>query len=589
MQYRLIKEINKNYTPLQQILTNRGINFEDIEHYTHTTDEDILSYEGLGEEKLKAAAARIIKAIEERESTIIIIDSDCDGFSSAALLTNYLFRLAPYWSKSYLSFFLHKGKQHGLNDCYEIVKDSQCTLVLCPDSASNDIEEAKVLKENGKDVICLDHHIVEKESDYSIVINNQNSEYRNKDAAGVHVTWQFCRYLDKTLNKNYADDFLDLVALGDTSDMMSLLSIETKHLINKGFRPENVKNPFIYNMWQKNKFKLGDNITSWGAAFYIAPFVNAICRSGTQEEKTLVFLSMLEEYAYKEVPSTKRGHKEGEYETIVEQALRTCTNVKNRQSKKVDSSMENLEELIDNNNMLSNKALVFTIEENEVDRNVAGLIASKISAKYQKPCCILLKGINENGQICYSGSARGCDTVGITNFKDICENTDLTLFAQGHNSAFGVSVLKDDIESFVEKLNTSLEWARDESIYDVDYILNNKDIDSRIILDIAEMDCYWGKDCQEALLAIENLIVTPDMVTVYDKSSITIKIELDNGVTLMLFRASEADRNKLKDNNTGYVKINCIGTANKNEWNGNVTPQIFMTEYEVVDSNKYLF
>ena len=66
--------------------------------------------------------------------------------------------------------------------------------------------------------------------------------------------------------------------------MMSMISKETKHLINKGLKPENIHNPYIYEMWQKNKFKLGEHITSIDAAFYIVPMINAIQRSGTIEE-----------------------------------------------------------------------------------------------------------------------------------------------------------------------------------------------------------------------------------------------------------------------------------------------------------------
>ena len=80
-----------------------------------------------------------------------------------------------------------------------------------------------------------------------------------------------------------------------------------------------------------------------GAAFFIAPFVNAISRSGTLEEKEIVFNSMLKYKALKEIPSTKRGHKKGDMETIVDAALRICTNVKNRQTKAQDAGLEYLE------------------------------------------------------------------------------------------------------------------------------------------------------------------------------------------------------------------------------------------------------
>jgi single-stranded-DNA-specific exonuclease len=54
--------------------------------------------------------------------------------------------------------------------------------------------------------------------------------------SGVGVTWQFCRYIDSILDTEYANDFLDLVALGNCGDMMSLKSFETRYLITEGFK-----------------------------------------------------------------------------------------------------------------------------------------------------------------------------------------------------------------------------------------------------------------------------------------------------------------------------------------------------------------
>ena len=227
--------------------------------------------------------------------------------------------------------------------------------------------------------------------------------------------------------------------------MMSLQSVETKHLINKGFKTENVKNPFIYEMANKNSFSLKGKLTPIGVAFYIAPFVNSMVRSGTQEEKQLLFKSMLKFEAFKEIPSNKRGHKQGEMERVVDQAIRTATNVKNRQTRAVDTAMEELEKQIKDNNMMEHKVLLFLLEPNKVDKNVAGLCANKIMAKYQRPCCILTKtetkdladfykfgdGDKEFAIITsYEGSARGCDKVGINNFKDICAETGAIMYAE---------------------------------------------------------------------------------------------------------------------------------------------------------------
>jgi len=374
MKYKLIKPINENYTAQEQVLTNRGIAYKDIQHYLHTTDNDINDFKLLGEEKLKNAAAALIGAIDLGSRVSIIVDSDDDGFTSSALLINYLYDLFPSFVLNNIIWFIHDGKQHGLNDCVDWIIENEVNLVIVPDAGSNDIEECKKLYQHHIPVIILDHHELEiKESDSpAIIINDQLEPYPNKEFSGVGVVWQFCRYLDSLLGGNNADNYLDLVALGNTGDMMSLCSIETKHLINKGFEPDNIQNPFIYSIWQKNQFKLGQHITSWGAAFYIVPFVNAIVRSGTQEEKELIFESMLSFKACEEIPSNKRGHKLGEVERRVDQAMRTCTNVKNRQTRAQDAGMEFLENMIQEQSLLDNKVLLFLLEPGQVDRNIAG-------------------------------------------------------------------------------------------------------------------------------------------------------------------------------------------------------------------------
>jgi len=224
----------------------------------------------------------------------VIVDSDTDGYTAAALLINYLYELFPTWVLNHVDWYIHDSKQHGLNDCidYIITNKKHYKLVICPDSASNDIEHHKTLKEFGAETLVLDHHLADSISPFAVVINNQLCDYPNKDLSGVGVAWQFCRYIDTMFAESRADKFLDLVALGLVADMVSLHSPETRYLITKGFKKENIKNPFIDYMIDKNSFPLSKadyQPTSWdsactpmGAAFFIVPLVNAITRSGTQ-------------------------------------------------------------------------------------------------------------------------------------------------------------------------------------------------------------------------------------------------------------------------------------------------------------------
>ena len=608
MKIKLINNPDFSLSATEQVLINRGVSYDNIHHYLNTTDNDINPPEALGEIMLKDALRLLLSVIQENGRVLLIVDSDCDGFTSAAVLINYLYDLFPAFVNNNLDWVLHSGKQHGIDmKEFELENFVQAgyKLIICPDSSSNDYEQHLWLWEHGISTIVLDHHEAESISDCACIINNQLCNYPNKDLSGVGVTWQFCRYIDKMLGKNYANDYLDLVALGNMADMMSMTSIETKHLIHKGFQVTNVKNPFIFEMANKNSYSLnkGDYqshnnlmFTPMGAAFFIAPFVNAMVRSGTQEEKELIFNSMIKFKAFEIVPSTKRGHRPGETERIVDQALRTCTNVKNRQTRAQDAGLEFLENMIEERNLMQHKVLLFLLEPGQIDRNIAGLIANKFMAKYQRPCCILtrvetLVEHDETGRWAphveesYQGSARGYDKSGITNFKDICAAAPGVIFAEGHQGAFGLGIDAHEVDSFLKATDAALANMSSEPSYFVDYIFDVNNIDTDKILEIARMNDYWGKDIDRAFICIKGLKVCNNNFQVMKSN--TLKFKLPN-VDIIKFGGTEEEIKKFSTD--GYVEINCICQCCINEWPQFVyNPQLMMVDYEIVDSASYYF
>ena len=594
MRYQLINKPNQNFSTIQQILFNRGIAEKDILHYINLSDQDINSPLLLGEENLKQGLFTILHKIQFNQNAVIIVDCDCDGYTSAALLINYLYKIFPTWVQQYLSWKMHDSKQHGLSDCYqEIIDESKYSLVICPDSSSNDYKYHCDLYNHGIDVLILDHHLAPKISDYAITINNQLSNYPNKELSGVGVTWQFCRYIDSILNVNYANNFLDLVALGLTADMMSLRSFETKYLITKGFQKQNIKNPFIDYMIDKNSFPLSKadyisvnpdmSCTSMGAAFFIVPFVNAITRSGTMEQKNLLFNSMLTHKAFKEVISNKRGHKLGQKEKLILQAIRTVTNVKNRQTKAEDAGLAMLEKMIEINNMLDHKILLFLLEPGQIDPEIRGLIANKFMAKYQRPCCLLTR-TNREGKQTYEGSMRGYTKTGIDSFKEILEQCPGVIYVQGHDNAAGLGIQASSVNDFLHYIDKKLENVSVEPIYRIDYNFKEIDNNNQIILDIARMNDYWGQDMDRAYININFKITNSNFQIM---KSNTLKFNLLNGLSIIKFNGTEQDINNFTT--TGYLQVNAICKCNANQWNGQVYPQLIMQDYEIIDSSKYFF
>ena len=85
------------------------------------------------------------------------------------------------------------------------------------------------------------------------------------------------------MHTNYAIEYEDLAALGLCADMMDTKQIETHFLMKDGF--QRIRNPFFVEMMNRQEYQFQGGITPFGIAFYIVPYINAMTRSGTMEEK----------------------------------------------------------------------------------------------------------------------------------------------------------------------------------------------------------------------------------------------------------------------------------------------------------------
>ena len=578
MKYKLIAKPNKNYSPMQQILVNRGIDVKDIEHYLKTSDADILNPDLL--DNMTEGVKRLISAIKNREKIFLIVDCDADGFTASAALVNYIYKVFPS-AMDLLSIQLHEGKEHGIEEKWlEEIVANEYKLVICPDASSNDYKQHKFLKDNGIDVLVLDHHDAEEVSENAIIINNQLSDYPNKTLSGVGIVYKFCSKIDELMKIKEADTILDLVSLGMIADMMDMRNFETKHLIQKGLT--RIENPFFKALVERQAYSIGETVTPIGVAFYIAPLINATIRVGTQNEKEVMFKAMLNHCAYDMIPSTKRGEK-GKTEAVVVQAVRNATNVRNRQKKARDNGFEYVEQIIAANNLDKNKIIVVQVSE-DLDKNLTGLIANQLMAKYQKP--VLL--VRETDEGLLQGSARGYDKSELKDLKSFLLESGFMEYAEGHAAAMGVGIYKDKVNALVDYSNTVLANYDFSACYDVDYEYMSNDFKAQDIIDIGSMKSLWGKGVDEAMVVIKGIKITSNNITLMSANkNPTIKITLQNGTSLIKFGASQSEFESLKS--SGYTEIDVIGTCAINEWQGMITPQILIKDYEVVGKQDYYF
>lgn len=91
--------------------------------------------------------------------------------------------------------------------------------------------------------------------------------------------------------------------------------------------------------------------------------------------------------------------------------------------------------------------------------------------------------------------------------------------------------------------------------------------------------------CPEPVIAVKDLVVRASDVQVIGKNKDTLKIS-KNGITYIKFFAKDLINEISKYNE---MQLTIVGTANVNEWMGNVTPQILIKDIDIKEINNLSF
>ena len=564
MKIKLVaNEIKDNY--IVNLLKERGI--EDIEGFLNPTEKYLEDPSLL--KNIDAAAHLLQETLKKQEPKIlIVVDSDCDGYTSGSIIYNYLYRV----NKNLKLFYsIHHNKEHGLEDQMNLFTSKKYDLVILPDSSSNDYNYHEVLKTLEIPCLVLDHHLADGPfSSNAVIVNNQFEPYKNKDLTGAGVTWQFCRYMDKLLGLELSKDLIDLAALGIIGDMGSLRSLENRFIIYEGLK--NVRNPMFRALIDKQAFSIGGHLNPTTVAFYVVPLINAVIRAGAYSEKVQLFEAFIK--GDELVESKKRGAK-GEMVPLAVECARECSNARTRQNTTKDKAVEKLLFKIKSNFLLDNKILFVRLDdEDNFPSTLNGLIAMQLSSKFHRPT--IVARLSDDGYV--RGSARGLNDSELSSFKDYLHSTGLFEYTEGHDNAFGASIANDKIYKLHEIANEELKDLNFESnVYNIDFsrLAMDEDVE-KLTYELGSKNDLWGSECPEPLLYISDINIKKDELNIMGKNKDTLKFE-KNGVTYIKFHAKDLIQDLSQFD---VIHLNVVGRAQNNEWMGHVTPQIIIVDYD---------
>lgn len=583
MQYKLIGS-NDTSNLIETVLHNRGI--EDPSAYLHLTNSVVQDYNKLS--NIQEAVKCFINHYNKRDKIILIPDEDSDGYTSSAMLYLYIKSLDNDYPVEYI---LHSHpKQHGLTSI-DLHKFDGSGLAIIADAGTNDSSECNKLIKQGIDVIILDHHDAnyqdesEDEIDYqtaeynnAIIVNNQLSpEYSNKDLSGAGIVYRFLQALDEELWESYADDFLDLCAVGNIADVMDIRNFETRYFINQGIA--NFKNKFLVALAKAQEYSIHGEITVHNIAWYIAPVINSITRIGTLEERELVFRAMIEQdetFAY-----DKRGVGLVD-ENIYDRAARIAKNAKSRQDKQRDKVFNELKDQADLNDK------VIFLESKQAQSGLVGLSAMKLADTLKRPV-IIVKEIVKDGETLLSGSCRNYDGSPIPNLKDLILQTNSFIFCSGHGNAAGLAIKRENIDDAKSKFEKLLQNVDFNPAIPCDFVLNVDELDIGFIQTVERYNWLWGTGIKEPKIAVENIAISRADVHVQGKNFNSVSF-MCNDIKYVQFNMNENDpllewASAWGEEDYDKALINVVGTVGINEFQGVYTPQFTIESNELTIQN----
>lgn len=519
-------------------------------------------------DNIEEAAIVFLNHLHSNSKIYVQVDSDVDGYTSSAILYNYVYLYQKEFLKNFY-FEIHEGKQHGL---FPEKISEEYKLVIAPDASSNEYREHKTLKERGHDILVLDHHECDMYSEHAIVVNNQLSkDYPNKALCGAGVVFQFCRELDYQLGLNFSEELMDLVAVGLAADMMNVTNPETRYLLDEGLKAKNI-NSLLVKRIADNNMKI--NLTSQDISFSVAPLVNATIRVSDAELKRRVFESLLIDKQGSMVVSNKRGVFGNQTEELTTQVLRNMNTAKSQQKRLVEKLVASIKE----NNDLTVKPIVALIEP-DVNPTLIGLVANMLSNEYQCPVVILRE--NENA---YTGSLRA---YGVDDFRTQLETLSSVTYAQGHESAAGVAVTcletfrKEIAEKFSDfTFEEKMEWDEEH--------LCNQLPSKPELLAVARLSEKVGQGFSKPIFKITGLNLNSQNSKICGARNNVIRVESDSFAFVKMYTNKNYLEELYTPEHAVSTTLYCSVVAN--EYEDRVSPQFRIEAYEHdYDFMNYLF
>lgn len=537
---------------VSKLLINRGFNNISVaESFLHPDYSDV--HDPYLLKDMSKAVETIASALKKDSKICIYGDYDVDGITSVSTLYLYL----KNFSKNIGYFIPDRFSQgYGVNEgAIDRIHNDNYDVIITVDTGISAIDEIEYANSLGMTVVVTDHHECQDVLPKANAVINpkrKDEKYPFSKLAGVGVVYKLICALDKHFNTNFADKYIDLVAIGTIADIMPLLD-ENRFIVKKGIEKISLQP----NTGLKCLIDIccpNTNVTSATIGYAISPRINAAGRLDNAEIAVKLFTE-------DDITSAK---KIAEY---------LCELNTKRQAIENDI-LNDAVKIIDEHD-LNSKYSVLVLWKKDWHSGVIGIVASRLKEKYNKP--VILFSVNDVAK----GSGRS--VVPFNLYQAFEDNKDILLQFGGHKYAAGVLIENSKLYEFRDRISASLDrFMLSNTIscdMDVECVLPYCDVSYKTVSEIATLSPF-GKENEVPLFCIRNVRII-DLFPTANNKHLRMKLGLgDRNITAFYF---SLDLSKFDYREGDLVDIIC--ELNENEYKNHKSVQLIIKDLRYTNSS----
>ena len=447
---------------IQQIIENREYSKSFFEYNFANLPNPLLMKD------IDKAADRIIEAVRNKESIVILGHDDPDGITSTYILFDFLEKLGSQNHYYYIPnrYTDHHGIQQNFIDK---AQKENYDLVITVDIGISSYDEVEKLKKFGCDVIITDHHLIpEKIPQAFAVVDPKQSDcqYPFDMLAGVGVTFLLVQVISQKLSVPYDKSYILWTAIGTIADKVPLISV------NRAICREAIENWFDYedaNLMQLRKKTIVTN-TFFSKKYFIL-YVTRILSNGRMDGGENKGLQILLASIF-------------DKQKLISSLL--------EEKHKFESQMFKIKEFLKYLQFDSSQGfLIFVDKQDKIPLSLLGMCATIISLQYKIPALFIHK---KNGSlVCEARCTIGFNLVEAFEY---CKN-DLVQFG-GHVQAAGFVIENNKVDSFKkhfkEYVSSHLQEIRNQHKLIIDAIVKPEDLNDTTIHELELIQPFGQKN-----------------------------------------------------------------------------------------------